>query len=110
MPRFETNARAKTVEQRGNLSLRTMERTVRSLLNSNRSSSKLLVCQNDHSSRSAEAICRPCARSKFSGEDDLYRLTSTVCDVRKSRRANLDGPTTFFQIDEENPNLYRRLR
>ena len=74
MPRFETNARTKTVEQRGNLSLRTMERTVRSLLNSNLSASKLVVCQNDHGFRSADAICRPFSLAPNS----LARMISIV--------------------------------
>ena len=42
-PRFETNARTKSVEQSGNFNLRTMERSVRSLLNSNLCSSRVPV-------------------------------------------------------------------
>jgi hypothetical protein len=48
---------------------------------------------------------------KFAGRRRLYRLTSTRYVLSKQIKAReRNGSVTFFQIDEKNPDLYRRLR
>jgi hypothetical protein len=47
---------------------------------------------------------------KIAGRRGFYRLTSTGYGyLSKFRRGNANGSVTFFQIDEKNPDFYRRL-